>query len=87
VADLAQSYKAVGCNMSLRVHFLDSHLDLLPENLGAVSDSDFTRIFLQWTSGITASGVAVCRLIIAGLLDETSDGQNIAESHPLLLFR
>jgi hypothetical protein len=43
--------------MSLRVHFLDSHLDLLPENLGAVSDSDFSRIFLQWTSSTTASGV------------------------------
>lgn len=38
VADLAQSYKDVGCNMSLRVHFLDSHLDLLPENIGAVND-------------------------------------------------
>ena len=25
VADLVQSYKAVGCNMSVRVHFLDAH--------------------------------------------------------------
>jgi hypothetical protein len=24
--------------MSLKLHFLDSHLDLFPENLGAVSD-------------------------------------------------
>jgi len=24
--------------MSLKVHFLDSHLDFFPENLGAVSD-------------------------------------------------
>jgi NAD-dependent SIR2 family protein deacetylase len=38
VAALAQSYKAVGCNMCLRMHFLDPHLDLSPENLGAVSD-------------------------------------------------
>jgi len=33
VADLVQSYKAMGCNMSLKVHFLDSHLDFFPENL------------------------------------------------------
>jgi hypothetical protein len=37
-ADLVLSYKAKGCNMSLKVHFLDSHLDFFPENLGAVSD-------------------------------------------------
>jgi hypothetical protein len=30
VADLVQSYEAMGCNMSLKVHFLDSHLRLLP---------------------------------------------------------
>jgi len=30
VVDLVQSYKAVRFNMSLRVHFLDSHLDFFP---------------------------------------------------------
>jgi hypothetical protein len=35
VAALVKSYKAVGCNMSLKVHFLDPHIDLFPENLGA----------------------------------------------------
>jgi len=38
VADLAQSYKDVKRNMPVRVHFLDCHLDLLPENIGAVND-------------------------------------------------
>jgi hypothetical protein len=38
VADLVQCYIAVGCNMSLKVHFLDSHLDFFPVNVGAVSD-------------------------------------------------
>jgi hypothetical protein len=38
VADLVQSYIAVGYNMSLKVHFLDSHLDFFPVNSGAVSD-------------------------------------------------
>jgi hypothetical protein len=38
VSDLLTAYKAMGCNMSLKVHFLDSHLDFFPENLGAFSD-------------------------------------------------
>jgi len=38
VADHAQSYKAVGCNMSLKVHVLDCHVDFFPENLGTVSN-------------------------------------------------
>jgi len=29
-ADLVQSYKAMACNMSLKMHLLDSHFDLLP---------------------------------------------------------
>jgi hypothetical protein len=37
------AYKAMGCNMSLKVHFLDSHLDFFPENLGAVSDEHRER--------------------------------------------
>ena len=37
VVDRAQSYKVVGCNMSLKVHVLDSHLDFFPENLGTVT--------------------------------------------------
>jgi len=67
LADLVQSYKAVGCNMSLKVHFLDSHLALFPENLGAVHDehSDFNRTFPSWKSGTKASRVPVCWLIIA----------------------
>ena len=38
VADVVQSYKAMGCNTSSKVLFLDSHLGFFPENLGAVSD-------------------------------------------------
>ena len=33
VQDLLTSYKAMGCNMSLKIHFLDSHLNFFPENL------------------------------------------------------
>jgi len=38
VDDIAQSYKAMGCNMSFQVHFLDSHLEFFPKHLGAMSD-------------------------------------------------
>jgi hypothetical protein len=38
VGELLNSYKDMGCNMSLKMHFLDSHLAFFPENLGAVSD-------------------------------------------------
>ena len=33
-----KSYQDMGCNMSLKIHFLDSHLDFFPDNLGAVID-------------------------------------------------
>ncbi|UYV60357.1 hypothetical protein LAZ67_1000940 [Cordylochernes scorpioides] len=43
VNDLLLSYKALGCNMPLKIHFLHSHLDLFPDNLGAVSDEHGER--------------------------------------------
>jgi hypothetical protein len=88
--DLVKPYKAIGCNISLKVHFLDCHLDFFPENLGAVSndtESDFTRVFPPRKNSTKASGVQVGWLIITGHLEETFHGQNIAENHPLLLFR
>ena len=38
VNNLLQSYQKLGCNMSLKIHFLHLHLDFFPENCGAVSD-------------------------------------------------
>ena len=35
---LLTSYKAMGCDMSLKIHFLASHLDFFPENLCEVSE-------------------------------------------------
>ena len=43
VQDLLTSYKAMGFNISLRIHFLESHLDFFPENLGEVSDEHSER--------------------------------------------
>ena len=36
--DLLILYKAMGRNMSLKIHFLETHLDFFPENLSKVSD-------------------------------------------------
>jgi len=43
VQDLLTSYKSMGCNMSLQIHFLESHLDFSPDNLGEVSDKHGDR--------------------------------------------
>jgi len=38
VQDLVDSYEQLGCNMSLKMHFLFSHLDFFPLNCGDVRD-------------------------------------------------
>ncbi|CAG9829742.1 unnamed protein product [Diabrotica balteata] len=37
VANMVENYKKLGCNMGVKLHFLDYHVDYFPENLGAVS--------------------------------------------------
>ena len=37
------SHKAMECNMSLKIHFLESRLNFYPENLGEVSDEHGER--------------------------------------------
>jgi hypothetical protein len=43
VAKLLQNYHQMGVNMSLKMHFLHSHLDFFPENLGNTSDEQDER--------------------------------------------
>jgi len=38
VEELLSSYQELGCNMSMKIHFLSSHLDFFLENCGSVSD-------------------------------------------------
>lgn len=42
-SELLSAYKEMGCNMSLKIYFLDARLDFFPENLGAVSDEHGER--------------------------------------------
>ena len=40
---LLSTFKKLGCNMSVKVHFLHSHIDYFPQNLGAVSEEQGER--------------------------------------------
>jgi len=41
--ELLTTYKAMECNKILKIHFLESHLNFFPENLGKVSDEHGER--------------------------------------------
>ena len=43
VTVLLQKYHNLACNMSLKIHFLHSHLDFFPPSWGAVSDEHGER--------------------------------------------
>ncbi|KAK4327299.1 hypothetical protein Pmani_002240 [Petrolisthes manimaculis] len=43
VATMLSAFNDLGCNMSVKLHFLYSHLDRFPENLGVVSDEQGER--------------------------------------------
>ena len=43
VDNLLDRYKELGCNMSLKIHFLHSHLDFFPSNCGDVNDEHGER--------------------------------------------
>ena len=43
VTELLHSFHAQGVKMSLKIHFLKSHLDFFPENLGKISDEHGER--------------------------------------------
>ena len=71
VQDLLTSYKAMGCNVSMKIHFLESHLDFFfPQKISAKSVTntvkDFTKTLWLWKSGTKASGPQVYRQTIAG---------------------
>lgn len=43
MSELITNYHKIGANMSLKIHFLHSHLDFFPDNLGIVSDEHGER--------------------------------------------
>lgn len=43
VDNMLKAYQQMGCRMSLKMHFLHSHLDFFPSNMGAISDEHGER--------------------------------------------
>ena len=77
VQGLLTSYKAMGCNMSVKIHFLESHFGFSQENLGEVSDehgAKFHRDIMtmekwyqgKWTSSMLAD---YCWILKVGVPD------------------
>jgi hypothetical protein len=44
VSIMFKNFHILGCNMSLKVNFLFSHLNIFPKNLGAVSEEQGERL-------------------------------------------
>jgi hypothetical protein len=76
VANMLEKFKVVGCLMSLKIHFLNSHLDFFPKNLGAVSEEQGERFHQdiketerryqgQWNVNIIATAVTTAGRYIA----------------------
>lgn len=43
VEDMLSNLRDLGCNMSIKLHYLHSHLDRFPENLGDLSEEQGER--------------------------------------------
>ncbi|CAH1979252.1 unnamed protein product [Acanthoscelides obtectus] len=43
MANMLKKFKSLGCLMSLKVDFLNSHLDYFPNNLGDISEEQCER--------------------------------------------
>lgn len=43
VRDMIRSFQVLGCNMTIKMHFLDSHIDFFPDKLGDFSEEHGER--------------------------------------------
>ena len=66
-------YHKLGCNMSLMIHMLHSHLDFFPDICGMFSDEHrelFVRKLRRWRNDIRKSGPLPCWLTTVGRSSE-----------------
>jgi len=47
---MLHDFKELGCNMSLKAHYLHSHFDQFPQNLGAYSKELGERFYQDFRS-------------------------------------
>ena len=63
IEQLLESYEDMGCRMSLKIHFLHSHHNFFPPNLGAVSDKHGER-FHQDITKMENNYQGKCNLVL-----------------------
>ena len=59
--ELLSSFEEIGCNMSIKLHYLKSHADKFPQNLGGISEEQverFIAISKQWRNTTKVNGTA-----------------------------
>ena len=69
VDNMLTTYSEMGCNMSLKIHFLHSHLDFFPKTVVQFlmnMESVFTKQFQRLKEDTRVHGVLQCLLSIAG---------------------
>ncbi|KAJ4442240.1 hypothetical protein ANN_12106 [Periplaneta americana] len=87
---MLSAYVTMGCNMSLKIHFLHSHLDFFSPNLGAVSDEHGERFYQEISEmerrykGRSSSSMLAdyCWFLV-----KDSPGSSYNGSHPENLFK
>lgn len=73
VNNLLSSYKVTGCNMSLKIHFLDSHLDFLEIRISS-DISDIKQLYQgKWGPAMLAD---YCWTLKRDVSDENYSGKS-----------
>jgi len=96
VNKLLQSYQRLGCNMSLKIHFLHSHLDFSQRTVAQwVMNTENVSIktFLQWRRDIKGNGTVLYSPTAVGLWQgmhiqwNTSERQNEKRIHDFVCVK
>jgi hypothetical protein len=81
---LLNTYKVMGCKMTLKTNSLDSHLDFFPANLATACDeleNAFINKYPQWRSDVTSNVSPAGWLTTAGNWLGKPQRQNTRVNH------
>ena len=73
VESILNSYRDIVAIMSIKIHFMYTHLDKFPENCGTIVLSKFgvsTKLSRWWRKGTNGDGIKGWWLTTAGIFDE-----------------
>jgi len=57
ISSMIEAFQELGCLMSMKMHFLFSHMEKFPENLGATSrEEDSIRTCVKWRRSTREGG-------------------------------